>query len=189
MALLGTILLSLQFGASSSQMQRQVRLRTYEENGQSSNRGHFIINNVVYEPPVDISLPESHYTIHYIPEYEYVFTEWVSEDSEFVLPEAAFDNPTQITVTGAGELRAYYSRGPQLHVSIPMDLSNAIFTEGPMNLSVMVTSDGEPVEECEVRYTIDSNYVGFRMTDGEGCASFTFDPTTEKQYDWRVTVR
>jgi hypothetical protein len=183
------IFLSLKSGASSSQMLRLVRLRTYEENGESSNMGYFIINNVVYEPPVDINLPEGHYTIHYIPEYEYVFTEWASEGSEFVLPEAVLDNPTQITVTGAGELRAYYSRGPQLHASIPMDLSNAIFTEGPVNLSVRVTSDTELVKECEVRFTIDSNYVGFRMTDGEGRASFTFDPTTQKQYDWKVTVR
>ena len=183
------ILLSLQFGESSSQMQRLVRLRTYEENGESSNRGHFLINNVVYEPPVDINLPEGHYTIHYIPEYEYGFTKWVSEESEFIPPEAVLDNPTQITVTDAGELRAYYSRGPQLHASIPMDLSNAIFTEGPVNLSVKVTSDTEPVEECEVRFTVDSNYVGFRMTDEEGRANFTFEPTTQKQYDWKVTVR
>ena len=163
-------------------------MRSYEFSGSSSNKGIILIDSQVYNLPADINLEEGFHIVSYNPEWDYNFYHWELSGIEIVSPGGEFDNPTLISISGPGEVRAFYELGPQLDISRPYELINAIFTDAPIELKVRVTSDGKPVPDAEVTFYVSSKSIGSNKSDGDGYSSISFVPTEEKVYKWYATA-
>ena len=94
-----------------------------------------------------------------------------------------------ISVSGSGEVSAYYEMGPELDISRARELRDSIFTDSPITLKVKVTSNREPVINADVTFYIGSESIGPNETDSEGCASISFALDEEKIYTWHVKAK
>jgi len=155
--------------------------------GGSFNQGYIYIDNVKHGLPSDVSLEEGYHIVYYVPEYEYLFSGWECLGSVKVKSGGEADNPSQIKVSGPGEVRVVYKIGPQLEVSCPYG-ERTTFIEAPVKLLVRVTSKGKPVSHAEVKFYVNAQYIGFNISNRDGYSSYSYAPARERAYKWNVTA-
>jgi hypothetical protein len=189
MKTLFTLFLSLLFlvgplGISYSQPSYTIFLSSSEVYGSSTNKGSLLINDVVYDLPSTAYLGSGVYIVRYVPDPDYMFSQWQSSGLE--LSKSQFENPNAVSVTSSGELVVIYMENPDIRIKRPTALRDAFFSESPVRLEVELTDYQNPIPDAEVTFYVDGERHGTRMSDASGRAYIDFEPLEDRVYTWYV---
>ena len=144
-----------------------------------------MINERAYELPSVAYLERGLYIIRYIPEPEFKFSFWELSRINFT-SKSETETPNLISVYQSGEVRAYYTKQPELQIDLPSELYDLITIRSPIELSARITCLGKPMAEAEVTFYVDGQFVDAELSDANGYASTIFEPTGERRYTWYV---
>lgn len=83
-----------------------VHLESMQDNGATANLGTITFDGTSYSLPDDVSKAAGTYSAEYFADVGYVFDHWETSGAVFV--SSSSDNPTTVTVSGDGTLKAVY---------------------------------------------------------------------------------
>jgi len=181
------IFLGLLFGTLGSMHARSfkaVHLESEEDTGVSTNLGMITFDGVSYTLPDDVSKTVVTYSAEYFTDAGYSFEHW--ETTRLVSVSDASANPTTVTVSGDGTLKAIYAAHHDDHLSdeyapmaIPVNGKN--LTVAPIIMCTILENDVfKPFHyPCKSART---TFVDNDWSDSDANYTYVFEDWTD--YDW-----
>ena len=185
------IFLGLLFGTLGSMHARSfkaVHLESGEDTGASTNLGMITFDGVSYSLPDDVSKTIGTYSAEYFTDAGYLFDHW--ETTHLVSVSDANANPTTVTVSGDGTLKAIYAAHHDAHLSdeyapmaIPINDKN--LTVAPIIMCTILENDVfKPFHyPCKSART---TFVDNDWSDSDANYTYVFEDWTD--YDWNDIV-
>ena len=181
------IFLGLLFGTLGSMHARSfkaVHLESEEGTGASTNLGMITFDGVSYNLPDDVSKMVLTYSAEYFTNAGYSFEHW--ETTSLVSVSDASANPTTVTVSGDGTLKAIYAAHHDDHLSdeyapMAIPVNGKILTVAPIIMCTILENDVfKPFHyPCKSART---TFVDNDWSDSDANYTYVFEDWTD--YDW-----
>ena len=145
-------------------------------------------NSGTYVHGQKVVLDTQEYTIKANVPSGYKFEKWITEG--YVSVDSSTKEETTLDVTGPGSITAVFSKVsvPNLSVELIEPANGATLTSSPITLKVRIKDDtGNYIEGATVKFYVDSNYIGYGVSDGNGYASIEYSPS-KGSHTWYVEV-
>ena len=157
--------------------------------GISFNEGVFVYGSQKYDLPCTIDVTEGLHLINFLPDSDYIFSDWEIVSNKLRKPSS--DNPNMIKISESGTLIINYKTAPSLDIEFLHPTENSLLdiNENDIELQVRISYIGNGVEDVYVSLDVNGTYIDSLQTDSDGFVKFPYTKRKKNNLKFNIIAK